>query len=486
MADEDSLLPDGDEAADSTRSASADAPVPPLDLSSADEEPSLSFADDDAAAASDVRSIAPQPDAMPRTPSDDAVESAADATTAEHQQQEQAEAPTSVEGSTGAASKPAVAATLAAPKAADDTALENAVTDAQNTPPSSDQTLEELAQATRDSFLLKPAVQNWLPIATSVVIHLAIILVAVLTFSGSQLIRAKTEEQIIVPDAAIVEGADVGGIPNPGLGGDPTRSAAQDVLPDASQSQSWADKPSKTVQAALVNGGETEQQTDTMIGLGSAGTLTKSPGAGPAGSNESGGDLAPFGVPGGGGGVGPQASFVGISGNARRVVYICDATGTMIGLKYQLLKKELYKALDILKPIQGFNIIFFKGGETDADWANPFARELIVANPSNKQKARTFIENFSVIGSGTNPLPALKLAFAQNPQLVYFLTDGQFDNVVSYQQVMAEVRALNPDKKVKLNTIAFLSEDAQAEKTLADLARENGGKFAKVTERDLE
>ena len=113
-------------------------------------------------------------------------------------------------------------------------------------------------------------------------------------------------------------------------------------------------------------------------------------------------------------------------------------------------------------------------------------RLFIVANPANKQKARAFIENFSVIGSGTNPLPALKLAFAQNPQLVYFLTDGQFDNVVSYQQVMAEVRALNPDKKVKLNTIAFLSEDAQAEKMLADLARENGGKFVKVTERDLE
>lgn len=364
--------------------------------------------------------------------------------------------------------------------------LEAAAGDAEAALPSPDaeQTLEELAQAARDSFFLKPAVQSWLPMATSVVVHLAIIVVALLTFSGSQLMRAKTEEQIIVPDAAIVEGADVGGIPNPGLGGDPTRAAAQDVLPDAGQSQAWSERPSETVQAALISGGETEAVSDTMIGLGSAGTLTNAPGAGSGSSG--GGELAPFGVPGGGGGIGPQANFVGISGNARRVVYICDATGTMLGLKYKLLQKELYKALDILKPIQGFNIIFFKGGDSESDWANPYARELVVANPANKQKARQFIETFQVVGAGTNPIPALRLAFAQKPQLVYFLTDGQFDNVVSYQQVLAEVRSLNADKSVKLNTIAFMSEDAQAEKTLADLAKENGGKFVKVTERDLE
>ncbi len=398
----------------------------------------------------------------------------------------QSEAPVTAAPPTPPTPSPVVASSPASDATPSGKALASAAGEADQALPSPDaeQSLEDLAQAARDSFFLKPAVQNWLPMATSVVVHLAIILVAVVTFSGSQLMRAKTEEQIIVPDAAIIEGADVGGIPNPGLGGDPTKPPAQDEIPDANQG--WSDRPSKTVQAALVAGGETESISDTMIGLGSAGTMSKAPGAGPGGSGDAGGDLAPFGVPGGGGGVGPQASFVGISGNARRVIYICDATGTMLGLKYKLLQKELYKALDILKPIQGFNIIFFKGGDSDSDWANPYARELVVANPANKQKGRQFIESFQVVGAGTNPLPALRLAFAQKPQLVYFLTDGQFDNVVRYQQVLAEVRSLNADKSVKLNTIAFMSEDAQAEKTLADLATENGGRFVKVTERDLE
>ncbi|MGB7161492.1 MAG: hypothetical protein WBD40_25760, partial [Tepidisphaeraceae bacterium] len=198
------------------------------------------------------------------------------------------------------------------------------------------------------------------------------------------------------------------------------------------------------------------------------------------------GQIAPFGVPGGGGGIGPKANFVGISGNARRVVYVCDATGTMLGLKFKLLQKQLYKAMDILKPIQGFNVIFFKGGDSDAEWSNPFAEELVVANPQNKQKVRGFIETFQVVGKGTNPLPALRLAFAQKPQLVYFLTDGEFNNVVGYDQVLAEVRKLNADKSVKVNTIAFMSEDEKAEQALQTMARENGGRFVKVSDRDLE
>jgi hypothetical protein len=285
-----------------------------------------------------------------------------------------------------------------------------------------------------------------------------------------------------------VEGADVGGIPNPGLGGDPTRAAAQDVTADTTATDRWADRKSETLQANLMGGGETESTSDTIIGLGAAGSSgIQSTGAGTGGGASDGtGQIAPFGVPGGGGGIGPKANFVGMSGNARRVVYVCDATGTMLGLKYKLLQKQLYKAIDILKPIQGFNVVFFKGGDSDAEWSNPFAEELVVANPANKQKVRTFIEQFQVVGKGTNPLPALRLAFAQKPQLVYFLTDGEFNNVVGYEQVLAEVRRLNADKSVKINTIAFMSDDPKAEEALQKMARENGGRFVKVSDRDLE
>src|SRR5687768_9510095 len=113
------------------------------------------------------------------------------------------------------------------------------------------------------TFWQKPMVQNVLPFVTSLAVHIGIILVGFLTFAGYQAAKQIVEEQIIVPEAAIVEGAEVGGIPNPGLGGDPTRAAAQDEIPDASpDSQSWAQRPSETLNNALMGGGEDTVQTE--------------------------------------------------------------------------------------------------------------------------------------------------------------------------------------------------------------------------------
>jgi len=366
-----------------------------------------------------------------------------------------------------------------------DQALEAAAAEAPR--PDADAMAELVAANQQLSFAQKPMVQNVLPFVTSVAVHLGIVIIAWVLWDNRGVIQRVIEEQIIVPDAAIVEGADVGGIPNPGLGGDPTRAAAQDITADTTASDSWADRKSEALQANLMGGGETESTADTIIGVGAAGsTSVQATGQGSGGASDGTGQIAPFGVPGGGGGIGPKANFVGISGNARRVVYVCDATGTMLGLKFKLLQKQLYKAIDILKPIQGFNVVFFKGGDSNAEWSNPFAEELVVANPQNKQRVRQFIDQFQVVGKGTNPLPALQAAFAQKPQLVYFLTDGEFNNVVGYEQVLAEVRRLNADKTVKVNTIAFMSVDPKAEEALQKMARENGGRFVKVSDRDLE
>src|SRR5438552_18633629 len=82
----------------------------------------------------------------------------------------------------------------------------------------------------RVSFWQEPWVQNGLPIVTSLLIHAVLILLGVLTFKAYQQVHTVSQEQVIVPDAAIVEG-DVGGIPNPGLGGDPNRPEASDLVP---------------------------------------------------------------------------------------------------------------------------------------------------------------------------------------------------------------------------------------------------------------
>src|SRR5215207_4129182 len=76
----------------------------------------------------------------------------------------------------------------------------------------------------------KPEVINMVSFATSLALHLAIVIVGVLFIKTVPNILQPPTEQVIIPDAAIVENAPIGGVPNPGLGGDPDRAAAQDQI----------------------------------------------------------------------------------------------------------------------------------------------------------------------------------------------------------------------------------------------------------------
>jgi uncharacterized protein with von Willebrand factor type A (vWA) domain len=227
-------------------------------------------------------------------------------------------------------------------------------------------------------------------------------------------------------------------------------------------------------------GGEASDAQDSVIGLGSRSGIAGSggPGAGGAGG-DGGGPMAPFGVPGGGAGLGPKSPFMGISGNAKRVVYICDASGSMMDVFWRV-KNELRKAVEVLKPIQAFNVIFF----SDVEITALTKKDLLMATPVNKRKAFELSESMSSAGI-TDPLPAIRLAFEQQPELIYVLTDG-FDNVVSFDAVINEFRKLNPAKKVRVNTILIRSTaNAELEKVVRTIASENGGVCKIIDRQDL-
>jgi hypothetical protein len=332
------------------------------------------------------------------------------------------------------------------------------------------------------SFWQKPFVQNVLPFLTSLGLHAAIILIGFLTIKAAVVITQVVREQIIIPDAAIVEGAPVGGVKNVGLGGDPDKKAMQDKYPDVeTSSQGWADKPSQTLSQALGGGSGDANNTNSVIGLG-AGGLGSGKGAGAGkglglggGSGEGGGALAPFGMPGGGV-MGPKSPFMGISGNAMRVAYVCDASGSMFD-RGGMLKQQLQQAIDVLKPIQAFNVVFFQEGDPEY-----LSRKLVLAAPANKRKAYDFL-NGIVFKGNTNPIPGLKVAFDSNPQLIYLLTDGDFPDNAAVESYIAD---RNKDKRDKINTIAFGGQSGGAyEKLLQRIAADNGGTYKSVTEQDL-
>lgn len=338
-------------------------------------------------------------------------------------------------------------------------------------------------------FWQQPWVQNVLPFVSSLALHAGIIVLGVVGFKTYEAVSdmQPVEEQIIVPDSELVEEGAPGGVQHVGLGGDPTRPAAQDEFPEGGTPEGWAPKPGENTVPELQGGGSGDAGSDPLIGLGPGGGFGKGTGIGTgtgtgrgSGTGDGTGPLAPFGTPGGGG-IGPKSRFMGVGGNARTVVFVCDASGSMIQT-FSSLKQELTKAVTGLKAVQGFNIVFFQDEK-----AASMDDNLILATPENKKKAFNFLDDVSTAGT-TNPIPGIEIAFKNKPQLIYLLTDADFpDN----SAVQAAVRRLNAAKQTKVNTIAFISGDESDElsqgfvELMKNIAQENGGQFKLVKESEL-
>jgi hypothetical protein len=240
-------------------------------------------------------------------------------------------------------------------------------------------------------------------------------------------------------------------------------------------SQGWSDRPSRTLDVNLLENVSHSGGGESLIGLGSGPVR---PGVGTGGNSgiDAGGPLAPFGVPGGGQGLGPRSMFMGVAGTAIKIAFVCDASGSMMN-KFDALRVELQKAVRGLRPIQQFSIIFFQ-----EESAAVLDDHLLLATESNKARAYAFLNNARAHGS-TDVIPALQAAFEQKPELIYLLTDGDFHG--RNQQVIEYIRGHNADRKVKINTIAFINNDEEYRKVLQQIAADNGGSFKFVSDQDL-
>ncbi len=176
---------------------------------------------------------------------------------------------------------------------------------------------------------------------------------------------------------------------------------------------------------------------------------------------------------GGGTGSGPKSSFFGIHSTGRRIVYVVDASNSMNKpyrgegkTRFGQMKIELARSILELKENQQFYIIFFN------QHAIPMPSSgLEAAYPQSQQTYLTWVAGVPADGL-TDPRPAIELALAMNPDVVYLLTDGAFT-----ADVTSDLSRLR-QRKVEFNTIAF--GDPKAEKSLKPLAVHNRGRFAFV------
>src|SRR5438046_1606097 len=63
----------------------------------------------------------------------------------------------------------------------------------------------------------KHLLRRYTGLITSLALHTTILLLGLATWSVGKQVVAKVQEQVIIPDATIMEGAEVGGVPNPGI-----------------------------------------------------------------------------------------------------------------------------------------------------------------------------------------------------------------------------------------------------------------------------
>ncbi|MCC6238903.1 MAG: hypothetical protein IT448_01190 [Phycisphaerales bacterium] len=343
-------------------------------------------------------------------------------------------------------------------------------------------TIDELSPASvHISFWQQRWVQSVFPFVTSFLLHAAIVIAGILLATQVQQVYNVIREQIIIPDSTLIEGADIGGIPNPGLGDDPNRANTQDM--DANipvNAASLSNTQVQTLNQSLMGGGSSSEGTNPLAIGPNAGS--RGQGGMGTGQGDIGSGAAPFGIPGGGGGVGPKSRFMGTSGNATQILFICDASGSMTGPKLDILKDQIRRSIDSLKPVQFFNVIFFNN-----NLAIPLDKtRLLAANPEGKRRAYEFLNSVTP-GPDSNPIPALQLAFRMQPQLIYFLTDGEFEFALNANDRVSGVLAeLNKDGRAKINTIAFVSADEKGALTahaapfvelLKKIAADHGGVF---------
>lgn len=320
-------------------------------------------------------------------------------------------------------------------------------------------------------------VENVVPVLGSLTFHAALLVFGFLAYQSVRTFFAKHQEQTYIPTSSLIA-SDLSAIPDSSFRGPADRPDIRPVQPNDPDptAHDWSQHPGRNRESmadSLASGAGEEAPVEQIIGVGPGSRGTNRLGTGPEG-----GPLAPFGPIAQAGGSPNIFSRTGSARGVRSVVFLCDASGSMLP-KFATLKTELVKAIQGLAPSQSFSVVFFNEGP-----AHVFSRELLVANPENKLHADNFLEDVTPRGT-TDPLPGLDAAFREKPELVYLLTDGDFpDN----DAVLARIRQLNHDKRVKINTIAFVGEadtDTAFMALLKKIADENGGVYRYVRQDEL-
>ncbi len=202
-----------------------------------------------------------------------------------------------------------------------------------------------------------------------------------------------------------------------------------------------------------------------------------------------------------------QVELFGLPATARRIVFVVDASGSLLDtLPYVL--RELQSRIGDLSRKQRFTILFFTG-QPGADARSRLVEiqpgglgKDAIATQRRKLAAVRWIdpEQRSVEPAFRgDPIAAIAQALTYEPDVIYLLSDnitGVGQRPIDQQRFLREVRRANPGN-TQIHTIQFVYEDPLAQildprtgkprfqRTLRLLAEQNAGKHIYIKEEDL-
>ena len=161
------------------------------------------------------------------------------------------------------------------------------------------------------------------------------------------------------------------------------------------------------------------------------------------------------------------AQFYGLKAEGRRFVFVVDCSGSMEGTRFYRALDELRSSILSLRRAQSFFVYFY------SDDAYPMPAEgLLTADGINRRRILRWIDKAKARG-GTYPLRALQGALEKQPDAVFFLTDGEFD-----EATVAAVDQADRSPKIPIHAICIESE--QGAKLLQTISQQSGGSFRYV------
>ena len=122
------------------------------------------------------------------------------------------------------------------------------------------------------------------------------------------------------------------------------------------------------------------------------------------------------------GGASFETQFFGVGGNAKKIIYVVDASGSLIDT-FPFVIMELKRSISELKDAQSFTVIFFQG-EDHIEVPPPRLKK---ATSENKLKVIEWVDPASgnVIPTGlSNPVKAITRALQYQPELIFLLSDN--------------------------------------------------------------